>query len=640
MQPSSLLCPQCQSQAVSPQGFCPQCGAFTVSVSRRTQPKSFGSRNPGKLIAICLTILLAGAVLLFTVVAKSGLLRKLSPRIERKTQNIPAGGMPVEHGKIAGPSTLESHGKLYFVPMGQQAILPQSLADYYRQKFNIEITVLPALKPGPLACPAAERKCIAEEMLIQMEEAFPEVTRDPGSVVIILTDEDIYPRSLGWDFTYSFHSGYRIGIVSSRRMDPAFWGDPPNRAILLASEKQMLTKYIAQMYFHVPISHDPTSVMYQPLTPNGGPDDLYESDLHSEESANGWRGSGWPCISYTYSYKTGELKTLSPVITDCDQISAPGSMDEETFQAELGRGQFIQRSMDLQLDSLPPIEFRRGYLSTDAAPMAFGYGATHHYNAWLSSDGVANLTFMDIIHEDGSLDHLRRITPGRGFSNRVAFENESDGEEMYGSRMTWTAGLFKLTNRDGSWSTYLPCGDGRCYWNGYQDGKGNSLRFDRGGNLELQRLTAQDQKGIEFQSDDQVRITDAMATDGRHVSYAYSDAGDLAAVKRADGQTTLYGYDSAHHMTSVAVQSPGQAPRILITNEYDDQGWLVRQTLADGSVYTMEHGAIVDKSTRHIVLHEPSKRTLDIRLSDSDFEARSTPVRFAAKPNNPQDAQK
>ncbi|HZS27258.1 MAG TPA: DUF6531 domain-containing protein [Candidatus Angelobacter sp.] len=402
----------------------------------------------------------------------------------------------------------------------------------------------------------------------------------------------------------------------------------------------MLTKYIAQMYFHVPISHDPTSVMYQPLTPSGGPDDLYESDLHSEESANGLRGSGWPCISYTYSYKTGELKTLSPVITDCDQISAPRSMDEETFQAELSRGQFIQRSMDLQLESLPPIEFRRGYLSTYNVPMAFGYGANHHYNAWLTSDGLLNLSFIDIIHEDGNLDHLRRITPGRGFSNRVAFESENDGDEMYGSRMTWAAGHFKLTNRDGSWSTYLPCGDGKCYWNGYQDSKGNALRFDRGDRLELQRLTAQDQKGIEFQSDDQVRITDAMATGGRHVSYVYSDAGDLTKVKRADGQTTLYGYDDAHHMTSVAVQRPGHAPRVLITNEYDDQGWLFRQTLADGSVYTMEYGAIVNKVARHITLHEPSARTLDIRLSDSNFEARSTPVRFAAKPTDSQNAQK
>jgi len=57
----------------------------------------------------------------------------------------------------------------------------------------------------------------------------------------------------------------------------------------------MLTKYVAFMYFRVPYSHDPTSIMHQPLTPNGGPDDLYESDLHSEESANGfWERTAVP----------------------------------------------------------------------------------------------------------------------------------------------------------------------------------------------------------------------------------------------------------------------------------------------------------------------------------------------------------
>ncbi len=606
---------------------------FTVAT--RIHPQSFGARNPGTLIVILLTVLLTGGGFLFRVAARRWLMGKLSHRVERRVQ-----GTPVEHGNVVDSSLLTAHGKLYFAPMGAQVVPVQMLADYYRQKFNTEITVLPALEPQSSACNGWRKKCIAEEMMIQAERAFPQVTRDPDSVVIILTDEDIYPRSLGWDFTYSFHRGYRIGIVSSRRMDPAFWGDPANNAVRLANEKQMLTKYIAQMYFHVPISHDPTSIMYQPQTPNGGPDDLYESDLHSEESANGLRGTDWPCLSYTYSYKTGELKPLSSSITDCDQLPAPRSVDEETFQAELGRGQFLQRSMDLQMDSLPPIEFRRAYLSSYTKPMAFGHGANHYYNSWLYSDGAANLTFMDIIHEDGSRDTLRRLTPGRGFSANVVFESEDDGHEIYGSRMTWDAGHFKLLSRDGSWSTYLPCADGRCYWIGYQDSKGNALKFKRGANLELRRLTSQDQKGIEFHSDAQARVTDATDTFGRSVSYVYNDAGDLAEVRRADGQTTLYGYDAEHRMTNVAVQSPGQTPRVLITNEYDSQGWLVRQKLEDGSIYTMEHGAVAEGMTKHAVLHEPSGRTIDISLSDSGYEARTTPIRFPAKANNTQSAQK
>ena len=81
---------------------------------------------------------------------------------------------------------------------------------------------------------------------------------------------------MGWDFTYSFHST-RLGILSTRRMDPAFWGDRADDAIRLASTKQMLTKYIAIEYFHLPESFDPSSVLFSPLAPNGGSDDIYES---------------------------------------------------------------------------------------------------------------------------------------------------------------------------------------------------------------------------------------------------------------------------------------------------------------------------------------------------------------------------
>jgi len=151
-------------------------------------------------------------------------------------------------------------------------------------------------------------------MMISMKRAHPKIARDPDSVMIALTDEDIF-SALSWfgPLTYSFHAGYLSGIVSTRRMDPAFWGDAPDDAVRLANTKQMLTKYVAFMYFRVPYSHDPTSIMHQPLTPNGGPDDLYESDLHSEESANGFWGEEQPCLYFTYSYATGKsgLQNLS-----------------------------------------------------------------------------------------------------------------------------------------------------------------------------------------------------------------------------------------------------------------------------------------------------------------------------------------
>jgi len=49
------------------------------------------------------------------------------------------------------------HGTLYFRPMGRQAIPAQSLADYYRQRFQIKITMLPAVdvRKFLVRCPSA-----------------------------------------------------------------------------------------------------------------------------------------------------------------------------------------------------------------------------------------------------------------------------------------------------------------------------------------------------------------------------------------------------------------------------------------------------------------------------------------------------
>jgi YD repeat-containing protein len=542
----------------------------------------------------------------------------------------------VDHGGAVQPEELHGHGRLYFVPMGRQAIPAQSLADYYRQKFKIEITVLPGVAVEHSSCVPERRQCIAEEMIIQARYAYPQIARVPDSVMIILTDEDIYPRSFGWDFTYSFHTGYSIGIVSSRRMDPTFWGDPADPAQRLASTKQMLTKYIALMYFHVPASYDPSSVMYQPQTPNGGSDDIYESDIHSEESANGFRGSGWPCLSFTYSYASDKLKPFSPSAADCNLFPQVRSTDEETFQIELHSGQFIERSMDFQIGSVPLIEFRRAYLSGYVAPMAFGFGANHTYNTWLYSDGTANLTFMDIIREDGSRDHLDRLTPGRGFSSDVVFESHDGAEESYGSRMTWDAGHFKLQLRDGAWSTFLPCTDGRCYWNSYQDAKGNALHFTRGPHLELERLSSQDNQGIEFHSDTQQRIVDAVATEGSHVSYTYGDDGCLAEVHRADGRVMLYTCDAGHRMTSVSIrQSAGAHARRILTNEYDAAGHLIRQTLADGSVYEIKYGPFTNEHAANVNLKEPSGRILHLRLYESGYEARTDSIKYPARGSKP-----
>jgi YD repeat-containing protein len=545
-----------------------------------------------------------------------------------------ASEYPVEHGSVVRPEELHGHGKLYFVPVGRQVIPVESLAEYYRQKFQIQITVLPKVEIGPAACVPARRQCVAEELESAMTTAYPEITGNPSSVMIALTDEDMFPKELGWKFTYSLHSA-RIGIVSTRRMDPAFWGDPVNAAERLASTKQMLTKYVALMYFHVPDSFDPTSIMYTPLAPNGGSDDLYESDLHSEESVNGRRGKPSPCLAFTYSYKTHKIGVEEPPLADCQYHNPVESREQEIFETNLGWGNFIQRSMDFTVESSPAIEFRRGYNSGYwlPSPLGMGWGGSHSYNASLTSDGVASLTVINIAHEDGYEYNLPRVGRGRGFDPAAVYESRDD--EIWGARLTWQSDHYKVQYRDGAWSTFLPCTGSRthCYWTGYQDGKGNTLQFDRGPAQELRQLTTSDHQGISFQSDDKHQIIEAMATNGAHVSYEYDAAGCLARVHRTDGQVTLYEYDPNHRMTSVSViQKRGGPPETVLTNEYDSQGRVVKQTVAGVGTYSVQYVVIRDKYAYELKVTDPAGRVLRITLGDGDdnYVARTTPIRFMA----------
>src|ERR1044071_519301 len=388
-----MQCSNCRLEIPQQSGQCPNCGFFNTREPRT----SFGRRNPVRLILLCFLCLSILALIVQRVGTTiyrqmqanrlsqetSGAAPKATPMPEVRTSRF-----TVEHGRVANPDDLHGHGKLYFVPVGRQAIFVRSLADYYAQKFGIQIYLLPEVKLGPAACVPERNQCIADEVIAAMETAYPEIARNPESVMIALTDEDIFPPRLGWDFTYSLHSA-RIGVVSTRRMDPAFWGDPPDNALRLANTKQMLTKYVAMQYFHLPDSLDPTSVMFSPLSPNGGSDNIYESDLHSEASANGRRGKPFPCLFFTYSYKTHEVKAEESVLTDCQYENFVGTPDEENFDTNLGWGTLTQRTMDLRLNSAPAIEFKRGYMSAYNRPLPFamGWGTNYSYNSWLSSDG-------------------------------------------------------------------------------------------------------------------------------------------------------------------------------------------------------------------------------------------------------------
>jgi len=625
-----MTCPTCNSNLLPYQASCPHCGRF-VGLPSPEAPS--GLRPVHWLVLFSVSVFLLGTgwfVYFFARHWEDFARRSKSAAVVSAPRPRPAVSLAVVHGNIVQPSELHPHGTLYFVPIGRQVVSAQTLARYYTHKFNIQVHVLPAISPTPDDRDAVRNQYIAEEMILTMRHAYPAIARAPQSVMIALTDEDIYPRSLNWKFTYAFYSYYRFAIVSSRRMDPGFEHEEDHNATeTLLNTKQLLTTYIARLYFRIPQSFDNTSLLHPSMEPDAGSDDLYESDLHSEQSANGLRGTGWPCIAAAYSYATGKFQHSLPAIDDCGQAPPLVSPDVELFTAQLATGQFQQRAMDFQLNSSPPIEFKRAYLSEYLNPAALGLGVTHNFNSWLYSNGEDKFTVLDIIHEDGEQEELARTSPGKGFRPDVVFENRTDAGELFGARATWDSGHFKVRYRDGSWATYLPCKDGRCFCSGYSDDRGRALRYDRDSSLALRRVSASGGAGIDFQSDEQQRITAADAGGGSHSSYEYDASGRLRRVLRGDGQITVYTYDTANRMTSVAViRKPGDTPKTILSNEYGGDGRITRITFADGFTFRMDYGTILDNRVSRVRVTDAQNKALNLSISTDNYVVRSPTIRF------------
>jgi YD repeat-containing protein len=621
-----MKCTACGFEFSDSQPTCPRCGSYLGPTTTPSQGFRYILVCIGIAAVLCAA---AGAYLSHRVITRQdpwAFLRK-----------FPAPGQasrygPVAHGGVVKPGELQSQGKLYFVPMGSQAFSAESLAAYYREKFQIEVTVLPEVPIGPTDYDPSRKQYVAEEMILDMKRACPKIAHDPASAIIVLTDEDIYGRSLGWQFTYSYHSGYKYAVISSHRNDPAFWdaSKPHDPVEQLAGFKQMLTKYVALLYFHLPHSLDPTSIMYQPLTPNGGSDDLYESDLHSEESANGLRLVNWPCLIHSYSYKTGTIEPLAPFVQECGRYPLPSSPDQEILLTELATGEFIEDSMDFQLDSAPPIDFLRTYRSQWVDPKVLGRGTTHIYNPWLYSSDAVKLPSIEVVNEYTGNETFKRNSPGSGLSPGVVFSDDSDSNEAYGARMLPGDGILKIQYRDGSWFTFPACTNGPCFLSGYQDATGHELHFDRDAAGDLHRLTSSDNQSIALELGDQHRLASAQDSNGSKVIYQYDVPGRLISVTRPDGQVTQYVYDIYHRMTRMSViHHPGDAPVLIVANDYDAAGRLSRQTFGDGSVVQLSYIASSNKQITQIKLIEPGGRVLEItRTSDGEYIGRTTPVRF------------
>ena len=178
--------------------------------------------------------------------------------------------VPLDKEKLKGA------GRIYFVPLGDfPPDKVETLVTYYWGKYGLSIETAPPVPISPAAVDAPRRQLIAEQAVALMKQANPELVKDPEAILIGLTGVDMYIAQYTWQFTFSWRQEGRYAVVSDARMRLGSGALPADK--LDSRLRKMVTKNIGILYYRLPQSDDPRSVLYKDV---GG---LAELDYMGEE---------------------------------------------------------------------------------------------------------------------------------------------------------------------------------------------------------------------------------------------------------------------------------------------------------------------------------------------------------------------
>lgn len=175
-------------------------------------------------------------------------------------------------------NSLRSSGKIYFIPLGIfPAKTANDLASFYRNKYGFQAEILPNVPYSPTAIDPRRNQLIAERAIEMMKAANPQLAKDPQAIMIGLTSRDMYIARYDWQFSFSFRAEEKYAVVSSGRMTLPNGRQGVTEELIQTRLRKMVTKNIGILYYHLPASNDPRSVLYRNV---GG---ISELDYMGEE---------------------------------------------------------------------------------------------------------------------------------------------------------------------------------------------------------------------------------------------------------------------------------------------------------------------------------------------------------------------
>lgn len=256
---------------------------------------------------------------------------------------------------------------------------------------------------------------------------------------------------------------------------------------------------------------------------------------------------------------------------------------EDGDPVDLGTGLFVHSKTDLMIPDTLPLVLTRTYRPRDTVSRPFGIGTSHPYELFIVGDTFP-YTFADLILPNGGRVHYERISPGTGFADAV-YEHTESPSPFFKTQIKYVGGRWHLTLHNGTVYEFPDAENAptprQAAMVAMRDRYGNSYVLTRDSNRNLTKITSPNGRYIEFTYDTANRITQARDNIGRTVNYTYDASGRLSEVTDASGGVTEHVYDTSNRMTKIT------DPKNItyITNTYDTNGRVIKQTQADGTIY-------------------------------------------------------
>lgn len=158
--------------------------------------------------------------------------------------------------------SLKGSGKIYFIPLADfPSSTTEDLIAHYKSKYGLQVETLPNLALKFSVVDTGRQQLIAEALIALMKSAYPDLTNTPEAIMIGLTTEDMYIAQYSWQFTFSWRQEGKYAVVSNARMS---LGAPfISEEQVTARLRKMVTKNIGILYYRLPQSNNPRSVLYK-----------------------------------------------------------------------------------------------------------------------------------------------------------------------------------------------------------------------------------------------------------------------------------------------------------------------------------------------------------------------------------------